>query len=174
MSIVKRNFNLCGRCSLWRKEHLATLELPIGGEKVNFEPQKWLPPTTGWVMVNTDGSVLLIETREEHQGNFLSAGSKLQAGVIDPFISELLVCREGLVEAAKAQGQGDAAVQIDCQQIITLWKDPRQLKFAGIHILKEHQQLGSSSESFDISFIKREANSAAHVCAKHALNTTLE
>jgi hypothetical protein len=103
-------------------------------------------------------------------GNFITAGYELQEGVTDPFVSELLACRLGL-EEAKRQGCTRVEVQVDCQQILNLWKDDRRLKCAGVHILEELKTLGGSFLDFKISFVRREANWAAHLCAKHVITS---
>jgi hypothetical protein len=82
-------------------------------------------------MVNTDGS---INSRTNE------AGCSKHAHVEDPFISELLACREGL-EAAARLGIPKIILQTDCSSLVDLWKDGKEQRITGAHIIKEMQDM---------------------------------
>jgi hypothetical protein len=90
-------------------------------------------------MVNTDGS---INSRTNEAGSgyvirndttgFVEAGCSKHAYVEDPFISELLACRERL-EAVAMLGIPKIILQADCSSLVDLWKDGKEQRI--IHLL---------------------------------------
>lgn len=126
--------------------------------------------------MNTDGSLDLVSRRagsgfviRGSQGQFVAAGCTLHRGINDPFMSELLACRDGLEEAAH-RGLQNVVLQTDCSNLVDLWHDPRRLRLDGIHILDDLKMISQSFQVFKLLYIGREANSAAHVCAREALS----
>ena len=85
-------------------EDLSLLEIP-GHRIASTSGQLWRPPEAGWIKINTDGSVFDDAPAGGAGGvarshlAFLGAWCKQLPGVSDPFISELLALREGVIFA---------------------------------------------------------------------------
>lgn len=158
------------------EEQISMLEIP----PARVVPQKpvcrWTKPPMGWCMVNTDGS-LSCTTLEagsgyvirDESGGFVEAGCRKHANVEDPFISELLACREG-VEAAARLAIPRLIIQTDCKTLVDLWQDGMQQRSEGAHILSEMQMMCKNFQEVKLLHVGRDANNAAHKCAKEALS----
>jgi hypothetical protein len=80
----------------------------------------------------------------------------LQDVVVDPFISELLACREG--KKLNSEVSRWLRCKWTAKKVKSFGKMRERLKLVGIHVLRELKLPGDSFEALNISFAKREAN----------------
>jgi hypothetical protein len=59
-------------------------------------------------------------------------------------------------------------VETDCQELVKLWKSRTENRAAILPVLKHIQELSEAFSSFDLCFVRRTANVAAHITAKKA------
>jgi ribonuclease HI len=156
-------------------ELLRALELPPEDKQVVRPNPKWKPPESGWVKINTDGAIDqangsagagLIARGEG--GNFIFAECRKYFGT-DPFLAELLACRDA-IQSASVRNIDKVCVETDCQAIVTAWHSGCELRFAGVHILNEMKMFSLNFHGFKLVFVHREANKAAHTCARQSFS----
>ena len=58
-------------------------------------------------------------------------------------------------------------VELECQSICTIWTLGDDMSVEG-QVCREMHSYLSSSEGFDLVFVRREANFVAHQCARHS------
>ena len=51
-----------------------------------------------------------------------------------------------------------------------MWQDDKVVRIEGAHIVRELKELSSSFQEVKLLFLGRDANKAAHLCAKEALS----
>jgi ribonuclease HI len=158
------------------EEQMALLELPPRQAVRPVQTCKWSKPPVGWCMVNVDGSLnshLKVAGSgyiiRNHNGELMEAGCRKQNHVDDPFVSEILAAREGL-EAAARLGIPKVIIQTDCLSLERVWREEVQVRIEGAHIISEMKGLCSSFQEVKLLFLGRDANKAAHMCAKEALS----
>lgn len=79
----------------------------------------------------------------------------------------LPACRDG-VRLAFAVTQIGVLLETNSLELVALWHYRRDLRSELAPILSEIEVMAPSFSSFQISHVRREANAAAHVCAKSA------
>jgi ribonuclease HI len=104
-----------------------------------------------------------------HNGELMEVGCRKHNHVDDPFVSEILAAREGL-EAAARLGIPKVIIQTDCLSLERVWREEVQVRIEGAHIISEMKGLCSSFQEVKLLFLGRDANKAAHMCAKEALS----
>lgn len=132
---------------------------------------KWEAPPQGWVKVNSDAafhtssasgaSGVIIRDRE---GKVLCAAAKHYEIMADAMTGEFLAARDGLVVAAQ-QGYDRIILESDNLTLVNMMHtgvDDRSVVFG---LWQEIQELGRSFVSLNFSFVHREGNRAAHMCA---------
>ena len=149
------------------------LELPKGKEQPvqSIRRGKWMVPPDGVVKLNSDGAICLesglastgVVVREGL--NFRGAGGKMYRGISDPLVIEALALRDAALYAVE-KGFGIVMFEVDCLELVKLWNNRSMDRSVIKSVLDEINELGSSFQSFSICFARREANQAAHSCAK--------
>lgn len=98
---------------------------------------------------------------------FLGAWSKPLHGVTDPFIVELLALREGMI-FAQLRGFSHVIMEVDCQDLVNLWKSRGNSRSVAAPILNELEEISASFVSFSVTHVSREVNVPVHQCARLA------
>uniref|UniRef100_A0A453JMD1 RNase H type-1 domain-containing protein n=1 Tax=Aegilops tauschii subsp. strangulata TaxID=200361 RepID=A0A453JMD1_AEGTS len=154
------------------RETLMLLELPL--EHTRIMPGfGWRPPELEYVKINTDASVSMTENRSGVGGlartssTFVAAWSKPHLNVTDPLTAEAPALRDGVI-FGKLQGLQRVVFETDCLELVQLWNSQHFTRSVIAPILLDIEELASSFPSFDIQHVFRQANTSAHLCAKHA------
>jgi hypothetical protein len=134
----------------------------------------WNKPQTGWLKVNTDASFVLSThtgtggavIRDEF-GRMVGASANFYNHIPDVLTAEAVAARDSLL-LARAGGHAKVLLEIDNLPLVNLLRslDGERSPIAGIW--HEIRELSRVFTSFDISFVNREGNEAAHRCAKLA------
>jgi hypothetical protein len=74
------------------------------------------------------------------------------------------------LQSAAVRNINKVCVDTDCQAIVTAWNSGSALRSAGVHIISEMKKFSLNFQGFKLVFVHREANKAAHVCARHSLS----
>ena len=107
------------------REALALLELPLEHTKV-LPGYGWRPPEQGWVKVNTDASVSVIEHKSGAGGvartssTFIAAWSKPCPDITDPLIVEVFALRDGVI-FSQLRGFSQVLMKTDSLELVQLW-----------------------------------------------------
>lgn len=154
------------------RETLALLEIPLQQSRI-LPGYGWRPPDDGWVKINTDASVSSLQHKSGAGGiartpsTFLAAWSKPYPEVSDPLTAETLALRDGVI-FAKLRGLSRVVMEVDCLEVVNLWNSRTFSRSLVAPLLSEIEELASSFISFVIQHVMRNANTSAHLCAKHA------
>lgn len=135
---------------------------------------KWNPPDEGVMKINVDASFddvscqgstgLVIRDRE---GALLHAQTLWYNFAASSQSMEAEAIRDG-VRMAIERGFSKVEVETDAQAIVKLWESDTFDRSEIAAILQEIRELSDQFESFRLKFVRREANEAAHLCAKQA------
>jgi hypothetical protein len=87
----------------------------------------------------------------------------------DPLTIEALALRDA-VTFAVSKDFHRVVFEVDCAELVRLWKEGRRDRSVISPILDEIRELVLSFEGFSISLVRRNANNVAHSCAKFACN----
>jgi hypothetical protein len=126
------------------------------------------------IKLNTDSAVLVDDGRAaarvvvRNNGGFIMATAKVYEGIVDPLIIEALALRDACTLAAE-KGYERVIFESDCEVLIKLLKNQGEDLSVIKAILEEIRVLQSVFSSFSSVFACREANQAAHYCAKYAV-----
>ncbi|TVU26789.1 hypothetical protein EJB05_29353, partial [Eragrostis curvula] len=189
------NLIVCGVWSLWTgrnarnhgakqwspsaaARHVAKLLEDLVCMKEDTTPQqvrrheRWIPPDTGWVKVNSDGAFLMntstgasgVIVRNE-RGDTPAVEGRWMEHLPDALTAEASAARHGL-SLAVALGYDKVILEVDNSSLATSIRTdaPNLSTISGL--CQEIKELGRSFVDFNVSLVGREANSAAHCCGK--------
>ncbi|TVU18379.1 hypothetical protein EJB05_34470, partial [Eragrostis curvula] len=194
-SLADANVIVCGAWSLWSgrnarnhgKSHwnataavkhiakmledLVCMETYNEPEKVRIQ-ERWKPPDQGWVKVNTDGAFGIASATgasgavlRDELGVLLAAEGRWLKHMADPLTVEAMAARNGLLLVV-ALGYNQVILEVDNLTLANSLPSSVEDQSLISGLWHEIQELGRSFISFRIQFVRREANSAAHCCAK--------
>lgn len=158
-------------------EFIKSMDIPLPEEPAPLvEVAKWKRPIQGWVKINSDGAI------DQHAslagagvvvrdslGAFVAAECRKYDYIADPRIAELLACRDA-VALAHSKGWSHVELETDCQAIVFAWDSLKDQLSAQYQIFREMKDYISNFQGFVFHFVRRDANKAAHVCARYALS----
>ena len=104
---------------------------------------------------------------QKGRGEFVVAKTCYIQHNSDPFIGEMLACRE-VMELAVQHGFTHVELETDCLNLIQAWQAEDQ-RSEGCHVLRELRSTSRFFQGFSFRFVRRAMNSAAHWLARHAL-----
>jgi hypothetical protein len=84
--------------------------------------------------------------------------------VTDALTAEALTAKDGL-ELALELGIDRVILEVDCQGLANLLKDPTSMRSSIGGLCFDITELGKSFFEFSVKWVRRGANSVAHVCA---------
>jgi ribonuclease HI len=131
----------------------------------------WQPPKEGILKLNVDAS-FQISTGEgasglvvrDHVGILKRGQAIMYENVSTVLIMEALAIRDG-VKLAADSGLSRIEVETDANEVVKLWRGRNEGRSEIAPILREIDELSNNFEYFQLNFIGREANEAAHICA---------
>ncbi|KAK1660690.1 hypothetical protein QYE76_048849 [Lolium multiflorum] len=157
------------------RETLQALELPVDRDSSkSARPScKWQKPPMEVVKINSDGAI-----REENSSaatgvvardavSFCGALGKVYEGISDPLIAEALALRDAAVYAVQKDFTR-VVFEVDCVDLARRWHGRLGDRSMIRPVLDEVSELLSTLFSYSIIHTRREANQAAHSCAKFA------
>ncbi|XP_071683496.1 uncharacterized protein [Lolium perenne] len=188
---------LCGAWAVWSErnarkhgERLRTIfesvkwaadiamDLSISGRAISKRTTKvipmWQPPNEGVLKLNVDASFSEISgdgasglVLRDHTGALIRGQAIWYSQAASVLIMESLAVRDG-IKLASDLGLSRVEVETDSNDVVRLWNDRASGRSEISSILQEIEDLSSNMEYFHLSFIGREANEGAHLCAKQA------
>ncbi|GJN26235.1 hypothetical protein PR202_gb14153 [Eleusine coracana subsp. coracana] len=134
--------------------------------------ERWKPPDHGWIKVNTDGAfnpatssgAFGVLIRDE-EGQLIAAESRWLEHLPDALTAEAIAARDDM-SIAVAKGFDRIIREVDCLPLANVIRNTDEDRSHISGIRQEIQEIGRQLRGFVISFIRREANSVAHRCAK--------
>jgi ribonuclease HI len=134
-------------------------------------------PEEGWAKVNTDAAFVVEDFTvrsgvviHDHSGSVIGAAARWFEGVQDVLSAEALAAKEGL-ELAVELGLQRVILELDCQGPMKLIRDPAAMRSSIGGLCFDISELGKSFIDFRVEWVRREANSVAHVCARRVSAT---
>jgi ribonuclease HI len=154
---------------------LQTLEVPrvLVTSKLSRPLSKWKKNPDDTVKLNSDGAIQ-VDSGYAASGvvardnvSFLAATCRSYQGLSDSLSVEAVALRDAVMLAVK-RGYQKLIFETDCTELLKHW-DNRAFDRSTIKpILVEIDELVNAFSSFCFVFARREANQAAHCCAKYA------
>jgi hypothetical protein len=135
---------------------------------------KWQSPPEGIVKVNVDaafnsdsqlGATGVVIRGDQAQ--FIAASCKWITDISDVLTAEAYACREGAPLVCRLKIP-KAIIETDSQELVSLWKTRTNNRSRILLVLNQIQELSRNCTFFDVCHVRREANLAAHLTAKHA------
>lgn len=157
------------------KELIHSLDMPQTPTPKVVVRHRWQAPVVGWVKANIDGAVDRSNAcsgvgivMRDHNGLFQRAKCIRYPVPYDPYTIELTACRDAMVLAREHNVQ-QLILETDCQMVSLAWKqnDDRSV---GSTIIREMFTYLPNFQGFELWWTGREANVAAHKCARVALS----
>lgn len=151
-------------------EDLASLK-PQTHPKVPGARACWEKPPMGWTKLNTDAGFVQSSCSgsagvvlRDHSGALRGAAGRWLDDVPDALTAEALVAKEG-IELAMELGVDRLILEVDCQGLAKMLMDPASIRSSIRGLWYDITELGKNFSDFSINWVRREANSVAHVCA---------
>lgn len=134
----------------------------------------WKKPDDGVLKINVDVSYTRedgtgatgVVVRDAH-GSMIRAQANWTGHDASPMVMEALAILEG-VRLAVDQGYQKVEIESDAQQVIKLIEDPGGTRSCIATIRQDIEELSGNFSSFKLLFANRQANEAAHLCARRA------
>lgn len=159
--------------------HLSSAVETTEGRNSVLQPARWSPPVQGTLKINSDGAYLQDQgigatgaVVRDSNGALRAASARWLGPVGSALIAEAEAIRDGL--RLIPEGTLDhIQAETDAQELVSLWKNRAKRKSEIAAILNEIEELASGFTSFTVQHVRRDANFAAHSCARFAC-TSLE
>jgi hypothetical protein len=97
----------------------------------------------------------------------LGARARWYRALADALHAEALAVRDGVAFCGRWRTY-NLRVETDSQMLVNLWKKRKNHRAEIIPILHEIEEISKVFSSFEISYVPKNANLAAHYCAKEA------
>ena len=157
------------------RDTLQALELPKVKNKTSpiRLACRWQKPSAGFVKLNSDGAMRIEDevaapgTVARDDTSFRGAAAKVYKVISDPLIIEALALRDAFVYLVERNFQR-VVFDVDSTLLVQHWNNRTSDRSVIKSILEEISEIGSSLSSFSVVSVRREANEAAHCCAKYA------
>ena len=155
-------------------EDLVCLKVP--GPQASLRCRvKWKAPLEGWVKINSDAA-FVAETGKgaggvvmrNSQGEVLAAAAQLYEHIPDALTSEALAARDGVV-LAQMLSMEKVILEVDNSVLVALLRSDEGRRSAIAGLWQEIRERSVVFRSFDVSFVNKEGNEVAHLCASKAI-----
>jgi ribonuclease HI len=141
--------------------------------------EHWRPPDTGWFKINVDGAFQTADGNggggvviRNHHGDFLLGSCPFFPQIADAECSEILACRQGLVQAKEARLQ-EVVLETDSARVAAkLGRSGLDRSLNGA-LVEDVKTLLKSFRHSSVRSVRRTANEAAHVLAKFGCKNKL-
>ena len=150
-------------------------DFPVKSSSSVAATARWRPPEENVIKLNTDGAIDISKgcaspgiVVRDHLGRLIACRCIQYVGISEPFVAELLACRDAILLAIE-KGWSSIVLETDCQLIVRDWIEGND-RSAGGHIYREMKSYLSNFQGFDLKFVGRGANVAAHSCARQAIS----
>jgi ribonuclease HI len=134
----------------------------------------WTKPEAGVLKLNCDGAFNAKKHTgstgciiRDSNGRALGARARWYRALADALHAEALAVRDGVAFCGRWRTY-NLRVETDSQMLVNLWKKRKNHRAEIIPILHEIEEISKVFSSFEISYVPRNANLAAHYCAKEA------
>lgn len=155
-----------------------TMDLNISGRSsasaTRKSEAKWYAPVGDVLKLNVDASYVPHTSEgatglllRDHEGKMLRGQAIWYGHAASTLIMEALAVRDG-VRLACDIGISKLILESDAKEVVKLWRDRDQGRSEIASVLQEIEELSGNMEFFQLSFVGREANVGAHLCAKRA------
>ena len=131
----------------------------------------WKRPPHGRTKVNTDAAFQASSAIgafgaiiRDADGNLIADSAKRYFHIADPLTGECLAARDGLKLAAQ-QSLDRVILECDNLSLFNMMRENTGGRSAVYGLWQEIQELSNAFISIEFSFVHREGNGAAHVCA---------
>jgi ribonuclease HI len=135
---------------------------------------KWKKSNPGVYKINVDASFRENENNgatglivRDHTGTLVRAQAKWYDQAASPLTMEAEAIRDAVCFAVD-RGYQRVIIESDAQEVVKCWRDPRAGRSIIASIIQEIKELSDMFTSFNISYVSRLANQAAHSCANKA------
>jgi hypothetical protein len=151
-------------------EELLCLELPVQIKPVR-DKQTWQKPGPGWWKVNTDASFQASSSSgaggaviRGDDGLLLAARSLQYSCLGSVLTAEALAARDGLLLAAELAVE-KIVLEVDNLPLFNFLRSDEEERSEVAGLCQEIRELSRLFRGFNLSFLNREGNKAAHLCA---------
>ncbi|RLM75407.1 hypothetical protein C2845_PM15G04630 [Panicum miliaceum] len=134
----------------------------------------WEKPPVGWMKVNTDAAFVSATgdraggaVVRNSQGEIVKATANFYKHLPDVLTSEALAARDGVM-LAQELGVEQVILELDNSTLVTLLRSEDGGHCAIAGLWQEIRERSRVFGSYQISFVKREGNAVAHLCASKA------
>nr|GMC92116.1 uncharacterized protein LOC109155154 [Ipomoea batatas] len=135
---------------------------------------RWRKPPPGWVKLNVDVAInkglnstgLGFILRNE-DGNFLAAKEQKWSGIFQPREAEAISIREAL-KWIKVMNVDRVQIETDALLVIQGLNNPKLISSFDL-VLEDIRKLANDFQCISFMFVKRSANTAAHLLAREAV-----
>ena len=134
----------------------------------------WKKPPLGWMKVNTDAAFVSATgdgaggaVVRNSQGEIMMAAARFYKHLPDVLTSEALAARDGMM-LAQDLGVDELILELDNSTLVALIRSEDGGRCAIAGLWQEIRKHSRVFHSFDISFVNREGNEVAHLCASKA------
>ena len=132
----------------------------------------WKKPETGWLKCNVDAATFHQQglsgfgcVIRDEKGSFIAAKNGLLVGFFDPFLAEIMSCRE-VLSWLKTLGINKVIVEMDALNVFhALINSNMDFSYAG-SIIDDCKILAQDLFDCSFAFVKRSANQVAHTLAR--------
>jgi ribonuclease HI len=144
------------------------------GPKIGKTIARWSKPEEGSLKINVDASFMKGDNSgatglivRNSEGRMIQAQAIWTEYAASSLVMEAAAILEG-VRFAIDRGFQCVEIESDAQEVINLIKDPGGGRSCIASIRQEIVELSGNFSKFKLSFVGRQANEAAHLCAKRA------
>jgi ribonuclease HI len=145
---------------------------PLGTTMVARQKVRWVPPVEGGVKIISDGRFEAADgygagaaVIRDRQGRVLAAQSRWYGPMHEVLVAEARAAKDGL-ELALQLGHQRVVLESDSSILISAIKSSTEDRSIITGIWRDIRELCRLFISFEVNFVRREANSLADRCAK--------
>ena len=151
-------------------------EIPTAAFLTNDDgAEKWSKPAFGVLKINVDAALFseastysFVCVARDDQGHFIEATTCCRQGVVSPELAEAMGVREAL-SWIKKKAWSQVVIETDCLTVVQALRSSVSMDSYFGGIISECKNL-LKDERISILFVKRSANSVAHVIARASLS----